>query len=129
MSQLKAALASFREVIANIKLNNCPGVKVNFDEKSIRHIKWLSDQIKNMTPGALDVAIERSRQITEKGYDQTHDDKQQLQEIIYKALDQLGVSAYDGRPNIDSNREDLKIAAALLIAEYDRLGRLEVGGE
>lgn len=125
MSQLKSALASFRKIVAKYEEDDATAG----DIEDLKNIHWLDDQIKNMTPGALDVAIERSRQITEKGYDQTHDDKQKLQELTFKALEQLGVSDFDGRPNIDCNREDLKIAAALLIAEYDRLGRIEAGGE
>ena len=135
MSQLKSALAAFRRILS---------IDISATQNDHADIRWLSDQIKNMTPGALDVAIERSRQISEKGYDQTYDDTHKNGQLIYAAIP-FAAAALPGECAVNdyppewpfpepfkkksTQRENLKIAAALLIAEYDRLGRIEAGGE
>ena len=142
MSQLKASLASFR------RLTSIEDVVLS--PKDMDNLRWLDRQIKNMTPGALDVAIERSRQITEKGYDQTHDDAHKDGQLTDAAKCYIAVAVAQQREKENRGinlselagwpfeeplkqkptpRENLKIAAALLIAEYDRLGRLDATGE
>jgi len=113
MSQLKSALAAFRRILS---------IDISATQDDHIDLRWLSDQIKNMTPGALDVAIERSRQISEKGYDQTHDDAERKNgSLINLAISCLVAS--------EPSRKNIKRAASLLVAEYDRLGRIEAAGK
>jgi len=88
---------------------------------------------------SIDVIDERVRQLEEEDWDYTHDDEHINGELIHAAIcyAQIGQNPYDPQGQVrpmtwpwgdddwkpKSNRENLVRAAALLIAEIERLDR------
>lgn len=99
-------------------------------------------QRKNVTESILgELAIERARQISQEGYTAKHDDEHDSGEIAFAAacyaapenlyrMEQfanghsiVGVWPWDSNPKRKSRRSDLVRAAALIIAEIERIDR------
>lgn len=84
------------------------------------------------TKAAFDVLNERSRQVTQKGYGQAHDDFHTKGEIIWDdwgAMARIGGQASEQRHlgNLPEYRKLLVEGAALILAEIERIDRAAAG--
>jgi hypothetical protein len=106
-------------------------VKVDASEAKAIIERWMADI--GMSEVLLEVGAERQRQITAKGFTPRHDDLHDEAEMASAAA-ALAVGdsflwPWDDGWNPGERRDDLICAAALLVAEIERLDRLSASGK